>query len=137
MLVKPRHAVVPDGQYFGKEREGPGISGAKDDVVDLGQGGPIDEVDGAGGGIDTFDGRTLVDIGVVEGDVTKIRVESVAHDDGVDRARSQIRRGEVVGDICSRDRGAYYDNALMTGLLARALSLNVRCLFVNKKLTLP
>lgn len=114
MLVEPRDAVVPDQEYVGEEGEGPGIAGAKDDVVDLGQRRPVDEVDGTSDGVDAVDRGTLVDIGVVEGDVTKVRVEGVAQDDGVDGARGEVRRGEVVGNIRSRDRGAYHDDALMT-----------------------
>lgn len=69
-------------------------------MVDVGDGGAVDEVDGAGGGVDAGDGGVFEDVGVLEGDVAEVGVEGVPEDDGVDEVVfGDVVAGEVKGNV--------------------------------------
>ena len=107
MLVELRHAVVADG-HLREERHGPGVTGAEDDVVDVGDGGAVYQKNGAGLGTHARDGRVVLDARVLEGLVAEVAVEVVPHGDGVHGGLGGAGVREVVGDVGGGDGGAYY-----------------------------
>lgn len=119
MLIQIRHSIVPDF-HRGQEGQRPGVARAEDEVVDVGHGGAVDEVHGAaplgGGRGDVRDGGFLHDGGVVEGGVAEVAVCLVAEGYGVDGELGG--GGEVVGDVCAGDGGAY-DDGFLLGRLVR------------------
>lgn len=114
MLVEVGDAVIPD-RNLGKEGHGPAVARAEDDVVDVGDGLAIDEVDGAGLGADARNGRVVLDARVLEGLVAEVAVEVVADGDGVHGGLGGARVGEVVGDVGGGDGCAYYYDFLLGG----------------------
>ena len=114
MLVQIGHAVVPDGDLR-EEGHRPGVAGAEDDVVDVGDGGAVDQKDGAGLGAYPRDARVVADARVLEGFVAEVAVEVVPDGDGVHWAEGGAGVREVVGDVGGGDGGAYYYYLLFGG----------------------
>ena len=122
VLVQIRHSVVPD-LHRGQEGQRPGVARAEDEVVDIGHRGAVDEVHGAAplGGGDVGYGRFLHDRGVVEGGVAEVAICFVAEGYGVNGELGG--GGEVVGDVCAGDGGAYNDDFLLGRLVQRVWEL--------------